>query len=195
MILVMVGFSSILYWSAERSIVLQMDTRLEGAVRYLDAALRAFPINELLRPNPFSPPGNLPRDGAGFASKDGLPRDPSTGPNDKRPPTAEKAPQQGRTDGRSPGERSQGERPGDRPQPYAVYVDDEDKVWLADWGANTLVRFDPVTEKFESFPLPAETLEIGPLGRDVGLGPVEELPDFGAGDQANGESGAHGTEV
>lgn len=122
MILVMVGFSSILYWSAERSIVLQMDTRLEGAVRYLDAALRAFPINELLRPNPFSPPGGPPRDGAGFASKEGLPRDPSNTSNDKRPLAMEKGSQQGRTDGRSPGERPQGERPGDRqpgdrPQP------------------------------------------------------------------------------
>ncbi len=116
MILVMFSFSSILYWSAERSIVLQMDTRLEGAVRYLDAALRAFPINELLRPNPFSPPPGLPRENAGVAGKDG-PREPLIGPNDKRPPSVEKAPQQGRADGRSPGERPQGERPGDRPQP------------------------------------------------------------------------------
>ena len=28
----------------------------------------------------------------------------------------------------------------------------DDKVWLADWAANAIVRFDPVTEKFESFP-------------------------------------------
>ena len=27
-----------------------------------------------------------------------------------------------------------------------------DKVWLTDWTINAIVRFDPVTEKFESFP-------------------------------------------
>ena len=35
---------------------------------------------------------------------------------------------------------------------YAVFVDDKDKVWLCDWNINALVRFDPVTEKFDSFP-------------------------------------------
>ena len=35
---------------------------------------------------------------------------------------------------------------------YAVYVDDKDKVWLTDFVANAIVRFDPATEKFESFP-------------------------------------------
>jgi streptogramin lyase len=44
--------------------------------------------------------------------------------------------------------------PGDRPQPYAVYVDDTDVVWISDWGANAILRFDPKTESFESFPLP-----------------------------------------
>jgi virginiamycin B lyase len=38
---------------------------------------------------------------------------------------------------------------------YAVYVDDRDIVWLSDFGANALVRFDPATEAFESFPLPS----------------------------------------
>ena len=44
--------------------------------------------------------------------------------------------------------------PGDSPQLYAVYVDDTDAVWVSDWGANVILRFDPKTEKFESFPLP-----------------------------------------
>ena len=44
--------------------------------------------------------------------------------------------------------------PGDRPQPYAVYVDDTDAVWVNDWGANPILSFDPKTERFESFPLP-----------------------------------------
>ena len=42
--------------------------------------------------------------------------------------------------------------PGDRPQTYAVYVDDQDKVWLSEWTANAMVRFDPATEKFDVFP-------------------------------------------
>jgi virginiamycin B lyase len=36
--------------------------------------------------------------------------------------------------------------------PYAVYVDDQDIVWLTDFGANAIVRFDPTTEKFTSYP-------------------------------------------
>jgi virginiamycin B lyase len=35
---------------------------------------------------------------------------------------------------------------------YSVWVDDQDKVWLTDWSINAIVRFDPTTEKFESFP-------------------------------------------
>jgi virginiamycin B lyase len=42
--------------------------------------------------------------------------------------------------------------PGQRPRTYSVYVDDKDKVWLTDFGGNAIVRFDPVTEKFNVFP-------------------------------------------
>jgi virginiamycin B lyase len=42
--------------------------------------------------------------------------------------------------------------PGEKPRTYSVYVDDKDKVWLTDFTANAIVRFDPVTEKFTSFP-------------------------------------------
>ena len=45
--------------------------------------------------------------------------------------------------------------PGEQPQPYAVFVDDTDAVWLSDFGANALVRFDPMTEAFISVPLPS----------------------------------------
>jgi virginiamycin B lyase len=45
--------------------------------------------------------------------------------------------------------------PGDRPAPYAVYVDETDAVWLSDFGANALVRFDPATETFLQIPLPS----------------------------------------
>jgi virginiamycin B lyase len=42
--------------------------------------------------------------------------------------------------------------PGANPMAYAVYVDDQDIVWLTDFGANAIVRFDPTTEKFTSYP-------------------------------------------
>jgi virginiamycin B lyase len=42
--------------------------------------------------------------------------------------------------------------PGATPRAYSVWVDDKDKVWLTDWTANAIVRFDPATEKFTSFP-------------------------------------------
>jgi virginiamycin B lyase len=50
--------------------------------------------------------------------------------------------------------------PGDRPQAYAVYVDDHDVVWLSDFGGNALVRFDPVTEVFEVFELPSSPANV-----------------------------------
>ena len=42
--------------------------------------------------------------------------------------------------------------PGKDAQAYAVYVDERDKVWLTDFLTNSIVRFDPASEKFESFP-------------------------------------------
>jgi virginiamycin B lyase len=42
--------------------------------------------------------------------------------------------------------------PGDKPQAYSVWVDDAGAVWLTDFGANAIVRFDPETETFASFP-------------------------------------------
>ena len=42
--------------------------------------------------------------------------------------------------------------PGERPRCYSVYVDDRDAVWLTDFAANAVVRFDPKTETFLSFP-------------------------------------------
>jgi virginiamycin B lyase len=41
--------------------------------------------------------------------------------------------------------------PGDSPHTYAVYVDERDVVWLSDFGANAVVRFEPTTEKFQVF--------------------------------------------
>jgi virginiamycin B lyase len=42
--------------------------------------------------------------------------------------------------------------PGDSPRAYAVYVDAQDIVWLSDFGANAMVRFDPGSETFQAFP-------------------------------------------
>ena len=45
--------------------------------------------------------------------------------------------------------------PGNAPSAYAVYVDENDVVWLSDFSANAMVRFDPETEEFTSVPLPS----------------------------------------
>jgi virginiamycin B lyase len=50
--------------------------------------------------------------------------------------------------------------PGDNPQPYAVFVDEDDAVWLSDFGANALVRFDPAHESFDVVPLPSRSAEV-----------------------------------
>jgi virginiamycin B lyase len=42
--------------------------------------------------------------------------------------------------------------PGEQPRPYAVYVDNQDIVWLSDHAANAVLRFDPLSETFTSFP-------------------------------------------
>jgi virginiamycin B lyase len=41
-----------------------------------------------------------------------------------------------------------------------VYVDERDHVWLSDFAANALVRFDPSTETFRSVPLPGQDAEV-----------------------------------
>jgi virginiamycin B lyase len=41
--------------------------------------------------------------------------------------------------------------PGADPMPYAVYVDEDDVVWVTDFGANALVRFDPTSETFTAY--------------------------------------------
>src|SRR5690606_7510448 len=41
--------------------------------------------------------------------------------------------------------------PGGRARAYSVYVDDQDVVWLSDFGSNAILRFDPETEEFQAF--------------------------------------------
>jgi virginiamycin B lyase len=68
--------------------------------------------------------------------------------------------------------------PGDAPQPYAVFVDDTDTVWLTDFTANAIVRFDPISETFTSFPAeeqPAEVRQL--LGRPGELWGAESAAD------------------
>lgn len=51
--------------------------------------------------------------------------------------------------------------PGSNPMAYAVYVDDQDMVWLSDFGPNNaLVRFDPARETFEVFRLPSTPANV-----------------------------------
>jgi virginiamycin B lyase len=35
---------------------------------------------------------------------------------------------------------------------YAIYVDDKDKVWVTDFAANAIHRFDPQSERYETYP-------------------------------------------
>ena len=44
--------------------------------------------------------------------------------------------------------------PGTSPMIYAVFVDERDRVWLTDFGANALWRFDPATQRFTKVALP-----------------------------------------
>ena len=50
--------------------------------------------------------------------------------------------------------------PGDRPETYAVFVDDRDIVWASDFGSNSIVRFDPVNEEFHNYELPHDLGEV-----------------------------------
>jgi hypothetical protein len=38
-----------------------------------------------------------------------------------------------------------------------------DAVWVSDWGANAILRFEPKTEKFESVPLPDRDASVRQL--------------------------------
>jgi virginiamycin B lyase len=42
--------------------------------------------------------------------------------------------------------------PGDGNKAYSTYVDELDAIWFTDFGNNAIVRFDPVTETYRSFP-------------------------------------------
>jgi virginiamycin B lyase len=53
--------------------------------------------------------------------------------------------------------------PGEGPMAYAIYVDETDAVWLTDFGANAIVRFDPQTKTFTSFPADSQPANVRQL--------------------------------
>jgi virginiamycin B lyase len=68
--------------------------------------------------------------------------------------------------------------PGDGPQAYAVYVDERDIVWLTDFGANAIIRFDSTTERFDSIDLPSPDGSVRQLlGRPGELWGAESSAD------------------
>lgn len=68
--------------------------------------------------------------------------------------------------------------PGDTPLAYAVFVDVADQVWVSDFAGNAIVRFDPETEKFESFPSDRENANVRQmLGRPGELWGAESGTD------------------
>ena len=43
---------------------------------------------------------------------------------------------------------------------YAVYVDESDKVWAAEWSAQAMLRFDPATQKFQTYKSSTSTANV-----------------------------------
>ena len=56
---------------------------------------------------------------------------------------------------------------GDDAATHAVYVDEHDMVWLREFGGSAILRFDPSTEAFGTFPIPREGAAVRQmLGRE-----------------------------
>lgn len=68
--------------------------------------------------------------------------------------------------------------PGESPQAYAVYVDELDAVWLTEFTADVILRFDPLTETFQTFApksLPSAVRQL--LGRPGEVWGAESAAD------------------
>ena len=68
--------------------------------------------------------------------------------------------------------------PGPSPQAYSIFVDELDVVWLTEFTADAIVRFDPLTEAFQSFPaesVPSAVRQM--LGRDGEVWGAESAAD------------------
>jgi virginiamycin B lyase len=53
--------------------------------------------------------------------------------------------------------------PSHGPQPYALYVDETDSVWVNDWGANAILRLIPKPKNSSPFRCPIVTPACGSL--------------------------------
>jgi virginiamycin B lyase len=53
--------------------------------------------------------------------------------------------------------------PGAAPMPYAVYVDEDDHVWISDFGGNALFRFDLQRRRFTTVRLPTPDAAVRQL--------------------------------
>jgi len=61
---------------------------------------------------------------------------------------------------------------------YAVYVDERDDVWITDFGANAIVRFDPRNETFQQYPLSQQPGNVRQLlGREGEVWGAESAAD------------------
>jgi virginiamycin B lyase len=52
--------------------------------------------------------------------------------------------------------------------PYAVYVDERDRVWISDFGANAIHLYDPREWRFTTYPVPTGRAEIRQLAGRAG---------------------------
>jgi len=68
--------------------------------------------------------------------------------------------------------------PGNRPRAYAIFVDEQDIVWLSDFGGNAVVRFDPALEQFSVYEIPSPGAEVRQmLGRPGEVWGAESATD------------------
>jgi virginiamycin B lyase len=68
--------------------------------------------------------------------------------------------------------------PGEEPAAYAVYVDEADIVWVSDFGANAMMRFDPAGEAFTTHGLPHDPGDVRQiLGRPGEIWGAESAAD------------------
>ena len=69
--------------------------------------------------------------------------------------------------------------PGIRPQPYALEITSDDKIWLSTWHQDVMMKFDPVTKTFEIYPVPFLDLEVRDfrIDRDDTLWFVAMMPN------------------
>ncbi|KVD91785.1 hypothetical protein WS63_10775 [Burkholderia stagnalis] len=68
-----------------------------------------------------------------------------------------------------------GPLPGRDPHAYAIVVDERDIVWLSEWSANALVRFNPRSGKFDVLALPRAHANVRQMMGRPGGSPVVRI--------------------